>query len=121
MIKIDYTNSRSIHEQIEDGIKKLIVNKILQADEQLPSVRDLSVSLTVNPNTVQKSISLLESEGLVVIKGTQGCFVTEDRRFLVKAKENQAKKLAKKLVETAKELSIDSDEMLNLIKEEYEK
>ena len=36
-------------------------------------------------------------------------------------KENQAKKLAKKLVETAKELSIDSDEMLNLIKEEYEK
>lgn len=75
MIKIDYKDNRTIHEQIEDGIKKLIINKILQEDEQLPSVRDLSVSLTVNPNTVQKAYKLLEAEGFIYSVKGKGNFV----------------------------------------------
>ena len=75
MIQIDYKDSRSIHEQIEDGIKKLIINKILATDEQLPSVRELSVTLTVNPNTVQRAYKQLESDGYIYsIKG-KGNFV----------------------------------------------
>ena len=65
MIKLDYMDSRSLHEQIKDGIKSLIINKILLEDEQLPSVRELSISLTVNPNTVQKAYKELESEGFI--------------------------------------------------------
>ena len=75
MIKIDYRDSRSIHEQIEDGFKSLIVNKILSVNEQLPSVRELSLSLTVNPNTVQKAYKELEADGYIYsIKG-RGSFV----------------------------------------------
>jgi len=75
MIKIDYKDSRSLHEQIEDGIKTLIINKVLGEDEQLPSVRELSISLTVNPNTVQKAYKQLESDGFIYsIKG-RGNFV----------------------------------------------
>ena len=117
----EFAPNAPIYIQISENLKTAMLKGLYPPGSQLPSVRQIAKDAAVNPNTVQKSISLLESEGLVVIKGTQGCFVTEDRRFLVKAKENQAKKLAKKLVETAKELSIASDEMLNLIKEEYEK
>ena len=77
MITLDYKDSRTLHEQIEDRIKELIINKILLEDEKLPSVRELSVSLTVNPNTVQRAYKELEQKGFIYsIKG-KGNFVAE--------------------------------------------
>ena len=75
MIRLDYKDSRSLHEQIEDGIKELIIGKVMKAHEQLPSVRELSINLTVNPNTVQKAYKELEAKGFIYsIKG-KGNFV----------------------------------------------
>ena len=76
MINLDYKDQRSLHEQIEDGLKELIIGGILKTDEQLPSVRELSVSLTVNPNTVQRAYKQLEVDGFIYsIKG-KGNFVS---------------------------------------------
>ena len=75
MVSLDYKNGRSLHEQISDGIKELIITKVMSEHEQLPSVRELSISLTVNPNTVQKAYKELEAEGFIYsIKG-RGNFV----------------------------------------------
>ena len=75
MISLDYKDGRTLHEQIEARLKELIVSKILSPDEQLPSVRELSVSLTVNPNTVQRAYKQLEADGFIYsIKG-KGNFV----------------------------------------------
>lgn len=46
-------------------------------DEQLPSVRDLSVNLTVNPNTVQRAFKNLEAEGFIYSVRGKGNFVAE--------------------------------------------
>lgn len=75
MIKLDYKDSRPLHEQITQGIKDLIICGVLAADEQLPSVRDLSVSLTVNPNTVQRAYKTLEAEGIIYSIRGKGSFV----------------------------------------------
>ncbi len=75
MINLDYKDGRSLHEQIEAGFKELIINKILLADEQLPSVRELSVSLTVNPNTVQRAYKQLELDGYIYCVKGKGNFV----------------------------------------------
>lgn len=75
MIKLDYKDGRSLNEQISAGIKALIVSGALAADEQLPSVRELSVSLTVNPNTVQRAYKQLENEGFVYSVKGRGSFV----------------------------------------------
>ena len=75
MINLDYKSGATLHEQIEGGIKQLIISGALRADEQLPSVRELSVSLTVNPNTVQRAYKQLEQDGFIYsIKG-KGSFV----------------------------------------------
>ena len=93
MIKLDYKDNRSIHEQIEDGIKNLIINKALAENEQLPSVRELSLELTVNPNTVQKAYKELENDGFIYsIKG-KGNFVapvsfTKDSKKINELYEN---------------------------------
>ncbi len=77
MINLDYKDGRTIHEQIESGLKELIIKGVLKCDEQLPSVRELSISLTVNPNTVQRAYKELEQEGFIYsIKG-KGNFVAK--------------------------------------------
>jgi len=77
VINLDYRDSRSLHEQIESKIRELIVRGILKPGEKLPSVRELSISLTVNPNTVQKAYRELENGGFIYsVKGV-GNFVAE--------------------------------------------
>lgn len=76
MVKLDYKDGRSLHEQIEAELKRMIVNGMLEPDEQLPSVREMAISLTVNPNTVQRAYKKLENEGFIYsIKG-RGNFVS---------------------------------------------
>ncbi len=77
MIKLDYKNDKPLHEQITQGIKELIICKAMAKDEQLPSVRDLSVSLTVNPNTVQRAYKTLESEGFIYSVRGRGNYVSD--------------------------------------------
>ena len=70
MISLNYRDSRPIYEQIEDGLRKLIVTGALGADEKLPSVRALAAQLAINPNTIQRAYAELEREGFIyTVKG----------------------------------------------------
>ena len=53
MLVVDKMSRVPIYEQIEEGIKREIITGILKEREQLPSIRELSVILATNPNTVQ--------------------------------------------------------------------
>ena len=55
MIKIDYRDARPIYEQVVDGIEGLALRGALPADTQLPSVRQLAMELSINPNTIQRA------------------------------------------------------------------
>lgn len=101
MIKLDYKNSKPLHEQITQGIKDLIICKALSPDEQLPSVRELSVSLTVNPNTVQRAYKTLENEGVIYSIRGKGNFVLP----IAEADKVQLDGLYHTLEEVARELS----------------
>ena len=101
MINLDYRDRRSLHEQIECGFRDLIVSGILQTDEKLPSVRELSISLTVNPNTVQKAYKKLELDGYIYsIKG-KGNFVAAAKDI---AQNNKTGELYEVLKQTLREL-----------------
>lgn len=76
VITLDYKNEKPLHEQIRQGIRELIISGSLKADEQLPSVREMSVELTVNPNTVQRAYKDLETEGMLYSIRGRGCFVS---------------------------------------------
>lgn len=77
MITLDYKNDKPLHEQITQGIKDLIICGVLAPGDQLPSVRELSVNLTVNPNTVQRAYKTLETEDVIYSIRGKGNFVAE--------------------------------------------
>ncbi len=79
MFQLDLKSRKSIYEQIVDNCKELIVAGVLSPNDKLPSVRDLSSALTVNPNTIQKAYRTLEQSGWIYTVSGLGCFVSESR------------------------------------------
>ena len=71
---------------MRDGLRRLIVSGSLPLGEKLPSVRELSTQLTINPNTIQKAYRDLESEGYIYTvtgKGTFVAAVREDDQLMI--------------------------------------
>lgn len=118
MIKPDYKNGKPLHEQITQGIKDLIMCGALSPDEQLPSVRELSVSLTVNPNTVQRAYRTLETEGVIYSIRGKGSFVANSH----KTDDRTLARLRGELAEAVRELAfygIPPEELHGIIDEIY--
>lgn len=66
MLHLDYRDNRPIHQQVRDGLRRLMVSGVLQPGDQLPSVRKLATELAINPNTIQRAMAQLEAGGLRV-------------------------------------------------------
>jgi GntR family transcriptional regulator len=75
MVHLDYRDVRPIYAQIADGFRSQITSRVLQPGEKLPSVRELAVQLSINPNTIQRSYRQLEAEGWIATVPGKGCFV----------------------------------------------
>ena len=76
MIQINYGHSKPIYEQVKDSLRQLMLTGVLKENEKLPSVRELAVQLTINPNTIQRAYRELESEGYIVSIPGKGSFVS---------------------------------------------
>ena len=94
MLQLDLKSRKSIYEQVMDQLKEQIMTGQMATGEKLPSVRELSKSITVNPNTVQKAYRELERQGYVYTTSGVGTFVADrseihaDLPVLQKAQEN---------------------------------
>ena len=55
----------AVYPQIVSYVKKLILLDQIDHYEEMPSRRELSLSLSINPNTVQKAYKMLEEEGII--------------------------------------------------------
>ena len=74
MITLNYHDARPIYEQVRDGLRQLIVTGAVADGEKLPSVRALASQLAINPNTIQRAYSELETEGYAVSVPGKGSF-----------------------------------------------
>ena len=83
---IDLNSSVAVYLQIENHVQFAITAGRLSPFDQLPSVRELSERLDVNPNTVAKAYRDLEVMGLLYTRRGKGVFIAEG----VKAKCREA-------------------------------
>ncbi|MBQ0025834.1 MAG: GntR family transcriptional regulator [Lachnospiraceae bacterium] len=118
MISLNYRDSRPIHMQITEGIKRLIISGALSADEKLPSVRSLAVDLSINPNTIQRAYSELERDGYIYCVAGKGNFVSKDPGEAAAHVAQLKEELAEKIREL-KYLGAEKDELLTAVEKIY--
>ena len=82
-----FDNNIPIYIQLVEYLKNYIISGKFSPGERLLSVRELALQSKVNPNTMQRALSELESLGLVYTERTSGRFVTTDKELINKYKE----------------------------------
>ena len=102
MFQLNYQSHKSIYEQIVDNIKEQIMTGVLKENTPLPTVRELSQLLTINPHTVQKAFQTLDQEGYIYTIENKGIFVSSIKH--VKRDEQKVKDIVNTIVEGYKEL-----------------
>ena len=120
MLRIDARISTPIYEQVIIGIKELILKGVLKSGDKLPSVRELSTLLTINPNTVSKAYIELEKENIVeVIKG-RGTFISKDYgKNISREKLNKLIVDFKRLIIEANYLGLEEKDLILMLSQEY--
>ena len=120
-MKWNLNEDRPIWIQLKEQLGKQIVSGRFQSGEKLPSVRDLAREAGVNPNTMQRALSQLESEGLVYSQRTAGRFVTEDATRIGETKRDLAQRHVARFMEAMRSLAISREETLSLMEAEFGK
>lgn len=118
MIYIDYKDSRPLYEQISSKLSELILHGVFEVDSQLPSVRNLAMELSINPNTIQKAYAELERRGYIYSVKGKGNFVS-DIKMLQEERKMDIIKQMQALIEEAKRLGIGLDEIKAVMEQSY--
>ena len=97
-IAIDPSSGVPIYLQIVNQVKRDIALGRLQPEQALPSVRQLAIDLTINPNTVARAYLDLEHGGVIYKRAGQGTFVSTRA---VEMSRRERLKIFKELLERA--------------------
>ena len=111
------SSDRPIYLQLVDRIKRQIAAGKYSPGERFPSVRDLAVEAAVNPNTMQRALSALESDGLLITSRTAGRTVTTEEVLIKTMREQIATEEYEKFYSLMKELGFDDKGIQDFIRE----
>lgn len=116
----NFESQEPVYIQIADRLLREILSGKYPPETPFPSVRTLATEASVNPNTMQRALSLLDEEGLLVSHGTAGRQVTNDRETLDTMKRKLAQKEARAFIKRMETLGITKREFDEIIKNEGE-
>ena len=115
MITIDLMSRVPIYEQIIEQLETFVLKGILNVGDQIPSVRSLSIQLSINPNTIQKAYSELDRTGIIDTVPGRGSFIAKEAKAnLRNLQGNQFKKLSS-IVEKLALAGITKEEIVESI------
>lgn len=119
MFRIDNMSRTPIYEQLIEQFERFILIGILKPGSQMPSVRSLSIQLSINPNTVQKAYSELDSRSLIYSLPGKGSFVSPDAKERIENERTAKLKDLASLVTKFKEADISREDIETVIDEIY--
>lgn len=113
LVRIDHASPRPLAAQIASSIRGAALRGEVGPGDRLPSARTLAASIDVNLHTVLRAYATLRDEGLIDLRRGRGAVVRDEfdstSAALVEA--------AKNFVELARTAGLDTDAMIDLIKE----
>jgi GntR family transcriptional regulator len=123
MFQINERSLLPIYEQIVNQMKELIVKGVLREGDKVPSVRELSATLLINPNTVAKSYQELERQGVIATARGKGTFVCKPAASpgMERERGEQLREELRRLIVEARHLGLTRESFEALVEEETER
>lgn len=109
-----------IYLQVIRYVKRGIVAGTIRDRDEVPSRRELSALLGVNPNTIQKAYHMLEEEEIILSRaGAKSC-VTIVPDKIIKIRRELLRKETEAWVAAMKQMKVSQEEAEELVKEIWE-
>ena len=116
-MSIDFKSTKGIFQQIAENLCHQILEGILIPGERVPSVRDLAAEFEVNRNTLLRTYSLLEVEGIIINKRGIGFFVSDKALSIIQKTDRETffKNELPEFIQKVKALKLTEDDLKELI------
>ncbi len=114
MIILDYQDRRPLYEQVTEKFRTLILKGILKPGERMPSVRQMAMELSINPNTIHRAYMTLEQEGLIYPVKGKGNFVADADKIRKKNREEVISEL-EDVVNKGLTIGMEEEELLYIV------
>ena len=119
MFVVDVMSRVPVYEQIIKQVEEQVLTGILKEGDKLPSVRSLSVKLSINPNTIQKAYTELDRRQLIITVPGKGSFISEKAIEVVGANPREKMTELNKIIRELALAGVTKEEIINNIEEVF--
>lgn len=119
MISIDKQSRVPVYEQLVEGFKRDIILGIMEPDSLIPSVRSLSVTLGINPNTVQKAYLELERSNITYSVPGVGRFVSPEGAAILKGDVAKDEDMLREALIHLKQADYTEEQLVDMVRRIY--
>ncbi len=114
----DSTGRTPIYRQVIEQVREAVARGRLEPGERLPSVRQLSKELVVNPNTIARAYTELERDGVLHTRPGLGVFVAKPQAGLkAEVRKRRLNEIIDRLLTEAVHLGVSAEDLQALIAE----
>lgn len=120
LLDLNAADDRPIYGQIAERVKFAVAGGVLRPGDLVPSVRELSKQLVVNPNTVARAYRDLQTEGLLESVRGMGLQVAEGAQVRCRdARRELIRQRLRQAIEEARQSKMDPAEIEGILREEW--
>ena len=119
MFVVDVMSRVPVYEQIIKQVEEQVLTGTLKEGDKLPSVRSLSVKLSINPNTIQKAYIELDRRQLIITVPGKGSFISEKAIEVVGANSREKMTELNKIIRELALAGVTKEEIINNIEEVF--
>lgn len=119
MFVVDVMSRVPVYEQIIKQVEEQVLTGILKEGDKLPSVRSLSVKLSINPNTIQKAYTELDRRQLIITVPGKGSFISEKAIEVVGANSREKMTELNKIIRELALAGVTKEKIINNIEEVF--
>lgn len=114
---MDFTDRIPIYVQVQDAIIKKIILGDYEPGDKIPSIKDLAKDFKINANTVSKSLTDLEAQGILETRRGMGTYIVEDKDMIEETVDKYIGSRVSDIIREFEMLGIDKQRLIELVKE----
>lgn len=114
---MDFTDRIPIYVQVQDAIIKKTILGDYKPGDKIPSIKDLAKDFKINANTVSKSLTDLEAQGILETRRGMGTYIVEDKEMIEETVDKYIGSRVSDIIREFEMLGIDKQRLIELVKE----